>query len=160
AIGGGVVGQQREHRLLAGHVLDLKAQSGQVAGPDTPLLKLVPRADLQAEARVSNRDLAFVVPGQKAMLSLLAYDPSTYGQLAATVVQVGRDALPPSGPGDQAHFPIRLDLASQTLERQGRSFELQPGMALEAQLQLRRVTLLQLIFSKLNRGMDAIRSLR
>ena len=39
-------------------------------------------------------------------------------------------------------------------------FELQPGMALEAQLRLKRVTLLQLIFSKLNRGMDAIRSLR
>jgi hypothetical protein len=76
------------------------------------------------------------------------------------VVQVGRDALPPSGPGEQAHFPIRLDLTSQTLDRQGRRFELQPGMALEAQLQLRRVTLLQLIFSKLNRGMDAIRSLR
>jgi multidrug resistance efflux pump len=145
---------------VAGHVLDLKAQSGQVAGPDTPLLKLVPRADLQAEAQVSNRDLAFVVPGQKAMLSLLAYDPSTYGQLAATVVQVGRDALPPSGPGEQAHFPIRLDLASQSLDRQGRRFELQPGMALEAQLQLKRVTMLQLIFSKLNRGMDAIRSLR
>mgnify|MGYP000845698992 CR=1 FL=1 len=145
---------------VAGHVLDLKAQSGQVAGPDTALLKLVPRADLQAEARVNNRDLAFVRPGQAALLSVLAYDPSTYGQLKATVVGVGRDALPPQGPGDEAHFPISLDLASQVLERQGRRFELQPGMAIEAQLQLKQVTLLQLIFSKLNRGMDAVRSLR
>ena len=37
---------------------------------------------------------------------------------------------------------------------------LQAGMAIDAQLQLKRVTLLQLIFSKLNRGMDAVRSLR
>ena len=125
-----------------------------------PLLKLVPRADLQAEARVNNKDLAFVQPGQKAMLSLLAYDPSTYGQLPATVVRVGRDALPPEGPGGQIHFPISLDLTSQVLQRQGRRFELQAGMAIEAQLQLKRVTLLQLIFSKLNRGMDAVRSLR
>jgi hemolysin D len=145
---------------VAGDVLDLRAQSGQVAGPDVPLLKLVPRADLQAEARVNNRDLAFVQPGQSAMVSLLAYDPSTYGQLKATVIGVGRDALPPQGPGEEAHFPISLELASQVLERQGRRFELQPGMALEAQLQLKRVTLLQLIFSKLNRGMDAVRSLR
>jgi multidrug efflux pump subunit AcrA (membrane-fusion protein) len=145
---------------VAGHVLDLKAQSGQVAGPDTTLLKLVPRADLQAEARVNNRDLAFVRPGQSARLSVLAYDPSTYGQFKATVVGVGRDALPLEGPGDKAHFPISLDPASQVLERQGRRFELQPGMAIEAQLQLNQVTLLQLIFSKLNRGMDAVRSLR
>lgn len=145
---------------VAGDVLDLRAQSGQVAGPDVPLLKLVPRADLQAEARVNNRDLAFVQPGQSAMVSLLAYDPSTYGQLKARVIGVGRDALPPQGPGEEAHFPISLELASQVLERQGRRFELQPGMALEAQLQLKRVTLLQLMFSKLNRGMDAVRSLR
>jgi hemolysin D len=145
---------------VAGHVLDLKAQSGQVAGPEVPLLKLVPRADLQAEAEVNNKDLAFVQPGQKAMLSLLAYDPSTYGQLPATVIRVGRDALPPEGPGGEIHFPISLDLASQVLQRQGRRFELQAGMAIEAQLQLKRVTLLQLIFSKLNRGMDAVRSLR
>ena len=144
----------------AGTVLDLKAQSGQVAGPETPLLKLVPSTDLQAEAQVSNRDLGFVQPGQKALLSFQAYDPSAYGQLAATVVQVARDALPAAGPNDQPHFPITLTLSAQALERQGRRFELQPGMALEAQLQLRRVTLLQLIYSKLNRGLDAVRSLR
>ena len=145
---------------VAGHVLDLKAQSGQVAGPEVPLLKLVPRADLQAEAKVNNKDLAFVQPGQKAMLSVLAYDPSTYGQLPATVVRVGRDALPAEGPGGEVHVPITLDLTSQVLQRQGRRFELQAGMAIDAQLQLKRVTLLQLIFSKLNRGMDAVRSLR
>lgn len=145
---------------VAGHVLDLKTQSGQVAGPEVPLLKLVPRADLQAEAKVNNKDLAFVQPGQKAMLSVLAYDPSTYGQLPATVVRVGRDALPAEGPGGEVHVPITLDLTSQVLQRQGRRFELQAGMAIDAQLQLKRVTLLQLIFSKLNRGMDAVRSLR
>jgi adhesin transport system membrane fusion protein len=145
---------------VAGHVLDLKAQSGLVAGPEVPLLKLVPRADLQAEAKVNNKDLAFVQPGQKAMLSVLAYDPSTYGQLPATVVRVGRDALPAEGPGGEVHVPITLDLTSQVLQRQGRRFELQAGMAIDAQLQLKRVTLLQLIFSKLNRGMDAVRSLR
>jgi len=145
---------------VQGHVFNLQAQSGQVAGPEVALLKLVPSAELQAEAQVSNRDLAFVRPGQPAMLSFLAYDPSTYGQLPAQVARVGLDALPPTSPTGEAHFPITLDLSRQQLERQGRRFELQAGMALEAQLQLRRVTLLQLVFSKLNRGLDAVRSLR
>jgi multidrug resistance efflux pump len=144
----------------AGTVLDLRAQSGQVAGPEVPLLKLVPNTDLQAVAEVHNRDLAFIRPGQKAMLSFIAYDPSTYGQMPATVSQVGRDALPAAGPGEQPHVPITLLLSAQVLERRGKRFELQPGMALEAQLQLRQVTLLNLFFSKLNRGMDAMRSLR
>lgn len=143
-----------------GTVLDLRAQSGQVAGPEVPLLKLVPSTDLQAEAHVSNRDLAFVRAGQKAMLSVLAYDPSAYGQLQATVIQVGRDALPAETPGEQPHVPISLQLRSQVLERNGKRFELQPGMAVEAQLQLKRITLLQLLFSKFNRGLDAVRSLR
>lgn len=145
---------------VTGDVLDLQAQSGQVAGPSVALLKLVPRTDLQAEARVNDRDLAFVLPGQEAQISLLAYDPSTYGQIDAVVSSVGRDALPPSNPGEPAHFPISLELKSQRLERQGKRFSLQPGMALEAHLELKRVTLLQLFFSKLNRGMDALRSLR
>ena len=142
-----------------GTVFDLKAQSGLVAGPEVALLKLVPSTDLQAEAQVNNRDLAFVRPGQAAMLSFQAYDPATYGQLPATVSQVGRDALPGAGPGEPPHFPITLQLSAQILERQGRRFELQPGMALEAQLKLRRVTLLRLFFSKFNRGLDAVRSL-
>lgn len=144
---------------VAGYVLDLKAQSGQVAGPDSPLLKLVPRAELAAEAMVSNQDLAFVEPGQKAMLSLRAYDPATYGQLSAMVQTVGRDALPSANQGEPALFPVGLELSSQQLERNGKSFALQPGMALEAQLQLRRVTLLRLLFSRINRGLDAVRSL-
>ena len=144
----------------AGTVLDLRAQNGQVAGPEVPLLRLVPSGDLQAEAQVSNRDLAFVRPGQSAMLSFIAYDPSAYGQLPATVLQVARDALPADGPDAPPRFPVSLALREQVLARQGRRFELQPGMALEAHLQLRRSTLLQLFFSRLHRGLDAVRNLR
>jgi multidrug resistance efflux pump len=143
-----------------GTVLDLRAQNGLVAGPDVPLLRLVPRGTLQAEAQVSNRDLAFIRPGQAAMLSFIAYDPSAYGQLRASVLQVGSDALPATDPGAPPHFPVSLSLAAQSLERQGKRFELQPGMALEAHLQLRRSTLLQLFFSKLHRSLDAVRNLR
>lgn len=144
----------------AGTVLDLRAQTGLVAGPAVPLLRLVPSGTLQAEAQVSNRDLAFVRPGQKGMIALIAYDPSAYGQLSATVLQVARDALPASADDQTPHFPVTLSLGSQVLERQGQRFELQPGMALEAHLQLRRSTLLQLFFSRLHRGLDAVRNLR
>ena len=39
-------------------------------------------------------------------------------------------------------------------------FELQPGMALDAQIKLQKLTPLQLLFSRMTRTSDAIRSMR
>lgn len=143
-----------------GTVLDLQAQTGQVATGDAPLLKLVPNDELQAEVFAPNRDLAFIRPGQKADLAITAYDPSLYGYLPATVRTVSEDALPPSQEYDFPHFPISLNLSSQVLKARGQRFALQPGMAVVAQIKLQQRTILQLLFSRFNQSLDAVRTMR
>ena len=143
-----------------GTVIDLQAQTGQVANGDEPLLKLVPNDELQAQTFARDSDIAFIRPNQTAEIALTTYDKSLYGTLPATVTLVSQDALPPAPPYDYPHFPITLELSSQRLESNGKTFALQPGMALNAQIKLQKLTPLQLLFSRLTRTTDAVRSMR
>lgn len=145
---------------VTGTVIDLQAQSGQVANGNEPLLKLVPQDELQAQVFAPNMDLAFIRPGQQAEIAFSAYDRSLYGTLPATVQQVSEDALPPNAEYDYPNFPITLNLKAQTLNVRGRSFGLQPGMALNAQIKLQQRTVLQLLFSRFNQNLDAVRTMR
>lgn len=143
-----------------GTVIDLQAQTGQVANGNEPLLKLVPQDDLQAQVFAPNKDLAFIRPGQSAEIAFSAYDKSLYGTLPATVSQVSEDALPPSQEYDYPNFPITLELSNQSLTVRNRRFGLQPGMALNAQIKLQQRTVLQLLFSRFNQTLDAVRTMR
>lgn len=143
-----------------GTVISLLAQTGQVASGDVPLLKLVPTDELRAQVFASNRDLAFIRPGQAAEIGFSAYDVSLYGTLPARVITISEDALPPSPEYDYPNYPITLELSKQALVTRGRRFALQPGMALTAQIKLQQRTILQLVFSRFNQGLDAVRTLR
>lgn len=145
---------------VTGTVINLQAQTGQVATGQTPLLKLVPSDELQAQVFAPNRDLAFIRPGQRAEVGFSAYDVSLYGTLPAVVSTISEDALPPSTEYDYPHFPITLALDKQVLESRGQRFALQPGMALTAQIKLQKRTILQLLFSRFNQSLDAVRTVR
>ena len=145
---------------VSGTVIDLQAQTGQVANGNAPLLKLVPNDELQAQAFARDSDIAFIRSGQSAEIALTGYDQSLYGTLPAKVSLVSQDSLPPEAPYDYPHFPVTLDLSSQSLESEGQRFELQPGMALDAQIKLQKLTPLQLLFSRLTRTANAVRSMR
>jgi multidrug resistance efflux pump len=143
-----------------GTVIDLEAQTGQVVKNDVSLLKLVPTDELLAQTFAKDSDIGFIRAGQTAEIALTSYDKSVYGTLPATVTLVSQDALAPEPPYDYPHFPVTLDLSAQELNANNKSFELQPGMALTAQIQLQKLTPLQLFFSRLTRSTDAVRSMR
>lgn len=145
---------------VKGTVIDLEAQTGQVVSNDASLLKLVPNDELQAQTFARDSDIAFIRPGQSAEIALTSYDKSLYGTLPAKVSLVSQDALPPEPPYDYPHFPVTLELSSQALSSDGKRFALQPGMALDAQIKLQKLTPLQLLFSRLTRTTDAVRSMR
>lgn len=143
-----------------GTVIDLEAQTGQVVTNDVSLLKLVPSDELLAQTFAKDSDIGFIRAGQTAEIALTSYDKSVYGTMPATVSLVSQDALAPDPPYDYPHFPVTLDLSDQELKANGKAFELQPGMALTAQIQLQKLTPLQLFFSRLTRSTDAVRSMR
>jgi len=78
-----------------GTVKQLKVNTvGGVVQPGKDLIELVPSDDaLILEARVLPKDIAFLRPGQKALVKFTAYDFSTYGGLEATLDQISADTV-------------------------------------------------------------------
>ncbi|MFA5243025.1 MAG: HlyD family type I secretion periplasmic adaptor subunit [Sulfuricella sp.] len=67
---------------------------GGVVQPGKDVLEIVPLEDnLLLEAKVMPKDIAFLRPGQKALVKFTAYDFSVYGGLEATLEHIGADSL-------------------------------------------------------------------
>ena len=67
---------------------------GGVVQPGKDLVEVVPLEDaLLLEAKVSPKDIAFLHPGQRAIVKFTAYDFSIYGGLEAKLEQIGADSL-------------------------------------------------------------------
>lgn len=131
---------------IEGIVFDLSVGRGSVVSlpPPKPLLKIVPRDDLQARVYIPNNAIGFVRVGQDAQISLDAYQSSDYGRIPAKVVRIGSDALTQEEQakvlGNQVsglYFPALLSLSRQDLQVGRVRLPLQAGMALTADILLR-----------------------
>ena len=77
----------RVQRLLANTV-------GGVVQPGKDIVEIVPLDDaLLLEARVLPKDIAFIHPGQTALVKFTAYDFSIYGGLPAVVENISPDTV-------------------------------------------------------------------
>ena len=108
------------------------------------MLQIIPEDELQVKVFIPNEAIGFIHAGQRADISLTSFNASDFGYVAATVKQVGRDALTSKeqqrelGTDAQGlHFPATLTLKRQALQVGQRSIALQPGMSLTADLHLR-----------------------
>jgi len=67
---------------------------GGVVQPGKDMIEIVPLEDsLLLEARVQPRDIAFLRPGQPAMVKFTAYDFAIYGGLEGTLEHIGADTV-------------------------------------------------------------------
>lgn len=62
--------------------------------PGKEIIEIVPADDtLLLEARIRPRDIAFLMPGQKALVKFTAYDFVVYGGLEGVVEHIGADTV-------------------------------------------------------------------
>lgn len=67
---------------------------GGVIQPGSDLVEIVPLDDtLLVEARIRPQDIAFLHPGQKAVIKFTAYDYTVYGGLQGELEQIGADTI-------------------------------------------------------------------
>jgi len=67
---------------------------GGVVLPGKEIIEVVPADDsLLLEVRIKPKDIAFLVPGQKALVKLTAYDFVVYGGLEGVVEHIGADTV-------------------------------------------------------------------
>ncbi|MBB1078151.1 HlyD family type I secretion periplasmic adaptor subunit, partial [Rhodoferax sp. 4810] len=115
-----------------GTVKQLKVNTvGGVVQPGKDIIELVPSDDaLILETRVTPRDIAFLKPGQKAVVKFTAYDYAIYGSLDAELEVIGADSvLDDKG---NAFFLVRVRTLSTTIGPQ--KLPIIPGMMAEVDI--------------------------
>lgn len=100
---------------------------GQVVQPGRDIIEIVPMNDtLLVEAQVRPQDIAFIRPGQDAIVKLTAYDFSIYGGLKGVVERIGVDSIT-TEKGD-TYYLIRVRTDKSTLAHDGPELAIISGM--------------------------------
>jgi adhesin transport system membrane fusion protein len=103
---------------------------GGVVQPGKDVVEVVPLEDnLLLEARVLPRDIAFLRPGQKAVVKFTAYDFSIYGGLDGTLEHIGADSVVDEK--GNAFYTVRVRTSQSTL---GNNLPVIPGMVAEVDI--------------------------
>ena len=104
---------------------------GGVVQPGKEIIEIVPSDDaLLLEAKVQPKDIAFLRPGQKALVKFTAYDFSVYGGLEATLEQIGADTI--TDDKGNAFYIVRVRTTQSTI---GESrMPIIPGMVAEVDI--------------------------
>ena len=107
---------------------------GGVIQPGMDLVEIVPLEDqLLIEAEIRPADIAFLHPGQKAMIKLTAYDFSIYGGLEAELEHISADTITNEENGE-SYYIIRLRTTKNYLEKNGAKLNIIAGMTAEVDI--------------------------
>jgi membrane fusion protein, adhesin transport system len=107
------------------------------------VMDIVPLEDkLLIETKVKPRDIAFVRPGQKALVKLTAYDFSIYGGLKGVVQQVSADSVY-DDKARETFYIILVATDESTLRHNGATYPIMPGMISQVDIVTGRKTILQ-----------------
>lgn len=146
---------------VAGTVFDLQAHSpGFVVTPDKPMLKVVPQDALVAQVYITNRDIGFVNLGMKADVRIDSFPFSEFGDIKGELVGIAADALPPTPERNFYSFPARIRLDQQYLKINDKEIPLQSGMAVSANIKIRKRTVMSLITDLFTREIESLQNLR
>ncbi|MEP1441916.1 MAG: HlyD family type I secretion periplasmic adaptor subunit [Hyphomicrobiales bacterium] len=101
---------------------------GSFVQPGTVVAEIVPTTEtLLVEAQISPRDVAFVLPGQEALVKITAYDFSIFGGLDGVVDNVSADSIVDQETGE-TFYNVRILTGDSTLGKSGKIHEIRPGM--------------------------------
>ena len=130
---------------------------GGVAKPGETIMELVPVQDtLLITARVKPSDIAFIRPGQAAIISITAYDSSVFGRLDGKVLRVGADAIPDAKAQaeQQLYFEVVLETDRNYLGKPEERLVITPGMAADASIHTGKRTLMEYLLKPIIKTFD------
>ncbi|MBX9797083.1 MAG: HlyD family type I secretion periplasmic adaptor subunit [Sphingomonas sp.] len=126
----------------------LVTTTGGVVQPGQPLVEIVPAGEsLLIDARVLPEDIGTVALGQRARVSLTAYNRATYGQLEGRVVAISPDATVDERTG-RSHYTIRVKTSlGHLIGPDGKRHAIGAGMVAEVDLLGEPRTILEYLLS-------------
>lgn len=142
---------------IDGVVLELspKAAAGSVAKEAEPLFTLVPlNAELEVEASIEARDLAFVQVGDKVRVKVEAYPYMQHGSLEGEVLTISEDSFAKKDETGAAFYRARIRLLETKLENVPSNFRLIPGMPVDADIKVGERRIITYFLRPILRGVD------
>ncbi|MCC6706817.1 MAG: HlyD family type I secretion periplasmic adaptor subunit [Gammaproteobacteria bacterium] len=130
---------------------------GGVAKAGETIMELVPVQDtLLVTARVKPSDIAFIRPGQDAIIGITAYDSSIFGRLDGKVLRVGADAIADTKP--QSELPLYFEVVLETdrnyLGKPEERLVISSGMAADASIHTGKRTLMEYMLKPVIKTFD------
>lgn len=132
---------------------------GGVAPPGEPILELTPlEDDLQIEAEISPKDVAFIYPGMRSTIKLTAYDYTIYGSFSGKVIHVSADTFEKQNTREpEPYYKVLIELDKDALETKDKKIEIRPGMLADTELHVGKNTIMSYLLKPLFKASQAFR---
>ena len=145
--------------LVRGTIKEVKVTTvGGVIRPGQDLVDIVPLEDtLLVEAKVRPSDIAFLHPGQTAMVKITAYDFSIYGGLKASLEQISADTIKEEDArnGKEANFfRVMLRTNKNSLGTEANPLPIIPGMTATAEIMTGHKSVLDYLLKPILKARD------
>ncbi|MBD2431837.1 HlyD family efflux transporter periplasmic adaptor subunit [Fischerella muscicola] len=140
---------QEIRATTSGIVFDLKPRSsGYVYNTSESILKIVPPENLVAQVFITNNDIGFVKNGMPVDVRIDSFPYTEFSDIRGEVVRIGSDALPPDQNTPYYRFPAEIRLSKQSINVSGKEIPLQSGMSLNANINVRKRTVMSIFTEK------------
>ncbi len=124
---------------------------GGVVKPGDNLIELVPSDDvLWVEVKLKPADIAFIYPGQKAIVKFTAYDFSIYGGLAGEVVKISADTK--TDRQENTFYTVHIKTKQSFLGNSESPLKIIPGMTTSVDIITGKKTVLDYILKPILRA--------
>ena len=115
---------------------------GGVVQPGSPMVELVPIDDeLVVEVEISPKDIAYVIPGQRASIKLTAFDFAKFGALEGKVTKISADSI--SKEDGSIWYLCQVSVPVDTMTTLGKTIKIQIGMVAQVDIISGEKTVLQ-----------------
>lgn len=119
---------------------------GAVVQPGADIMDIVPLDDtLLVEGRINPQDIAFIRPGQDAVVKITAYEATVYGSLKAKVERISADTIEEkseNGGKPQTFYRVIVRTDRNYLGSQEHPLPIMPGMITTVEILTGRKTVL------------------
>ncbi len=132
---------------------------GGVIPPNGEMMEIVPVDDhLLIETRLSPRDIAFIHPGQRALVKITAYDYAIYGGLEGVVETISPDTIQDKVKPEVFYYRVFIRTHQDYLQNKlGRHFSIVPGMIASVDIKTGEKTIIDYLIKPFNRAKEALR---
>ncbi|MEA2110539.1 MAG: HlyD family type I secretion periplasmic adaptor subunit [Campylobacterota bacterium] len=115
-----------------------------VVQPGMDIIEIVPIQDkLLIETKIKPSDIAYLYPGQKAVVKFTAYDFAIYGGLSGKLTYISSDTIVDEE--GETYYLVRIKTDENHLKKDGKTYEIMVGMVANVDIVTGKKTVMDFI---------------